>query len=255
MKPTFRRMTVVTLLSFGLSALLAPAGYAADSAPSKQKKSIRKKPVDRGFLIGPKRTTYYEVDTDSSRNQVTFTSKAPKETIVGTTKTITGHFDLKPRKLAKAKGRFAVAWKSLDTGNSMKNQHMQAAPWVDAAQYPDIVFTLSGIEKIKSKGKSGKSVKVQLIGTMAINGAEKEMQVPATLVYVKPKKTDKGEKLTEGIGIRCAFTVALADFNIKGRGVGQAVSPEQKIKVALFLKRSEKPKDDGKEDKPSDAKS
>jgi len=248
-------MTVVSLLSLSLLMMAAPAVHAADSKPSSKGKSAKKKSAPRGFRVGPKHKTHYEVDPDSSRNQVTFTSKAPKETIVGTTTTVTGHLDLKPRRLAKAKGRFAVQWKSLDTGHAMKNQHMQAAPWVDAAKYPEIAFTLSGIEKIKRKSKSGKSVKVHLIGTMAMNGAEKEMRIPATLVYVKPKKSDKGKKATEGIGLRCSFTVALADFNIKGRGVGIAVAPKQKIKVSLFVKRSEKPKDDNKKDEPSDKKS
>lgn len=255
MKPEVPRMTVAFLLGIGLSILAAPAVHAADSKPSGKDKSAKKKSAPRGFRVGPKRTTHYEVDPDSSRNQVTFTSKAPRETIVGTTTTVTGHFDLKPRKLAKATGRFAVEWKSLDTGHAMKNQHMLAAPWVDATQYPEIAFTLSGIEKIKRKSKSGKSVRVHLIGTLAINGAEKEMRIPATLVYVKPKKSDKSGKVTEGIGIRCSFTVALADFNIKGRGVGMAVAAKQKIKVSLFVKRSDKPKDENKEDEPSATKS
>ncbi len=248
-------MTVVSLLCISLSIIAAPAVHAGDSKPSSKGKSAKKKSAPRGFRVGPKRTTHYEVDPDSSRNRVTFTSKAPRETIVGTTTTVIGHFDLKPRKLAKAKGRFAVQWKSLDTGHPMKNQHMLAAPWVDAAQYPRIEFTLSGIEKVKRKSKSGKSVKVQLIGTMAMNGAEKEMRIPATLVYVKPKKSDKSDKVTEGIGIRCSFTVALADFNIKGRGVGLAVAAKQKIKVSLFVKRSLKTTDDDKKDEPSDTKS
>lgn len=255
MKPEVRQMTVVFLLSIGLSILAAPAVDAADRKPSDKDKSAKKKSAPRGFRVGPKRTTHYEVDSDSSRNQVTFTSKAPRETIVGTTTTITGHFDLQPRKLAKAKGRFAVEWKSLDTGHPTKNQHMLAAPWVDAAKYPEIAFTLSGIEKVKRKSKSGKSVKVQLIGTLAMNGAEKEMRIPATLVYVKPKKSEKDDKVTEGVGLRCSFTVALADFNIKGRGIGVAVAAEQKIKVSLFVKRSKKRKEDDKKDEPSDTKS
>src|SRR5262245_1348689 len=36
-----------------------------------------------GFTYGPDKKTKYEIDPDSERNQITFTSKAPKETIKG----------------------------------------------------------------------------------------------------------------------------------------------------------------------------
>ena len=252
MRRELRQTTLISLLAIGLSFLVLPSVRATDkkvSDPSKtHAKNKKKKAVHRGFRIGPKHTTHYVVDPDSSRNQVTFTSKAPRETITGKSNIITGHLDLKPRRLAKAKGRFSVAWKSIDTGNGMRNQHMLSAPWADTKKYPDIVFTLKGIAKVKRKGKSGKSVRARLIGTFAMNGAEKDFKIPATLVYLKP---NKGDKVTEGIGIRCKFTIALKDFNIKGRGIGQGFAAEEQVKVSLFLKRAKKTESDTVEDEPT----
>lgn len=240
MKPRRFRWTVVLAL-LCLAPLTVPAPAGAREKPSSKKKHARKraKRKPRGFKIGPKSKTHYVVDAGSSRNQITFTSRAPRETIKGVTKEASGHLDLNPRKLARAAGEFRVAWNTIDTGNPMRNQHMQSPPWVDARAHPEIVLSLSGIEGVRRKGKSGKVVKVRLVGTFAMNGVEKPIKIPATLVYLKPDKAKKKSKVKEGIGIRASFDVALADFNIRGRRVGQAVAARQIVRVSLFLARQE----------------
>ncbi|MFQ5411585.1 MAG: YceI family protein [Phycisphaerae bacterium] len=250
MKHFVRRFCPLLVILF-VGAVAIPQSALADGKPgNKTKRSSKKKSKTRGFNTGPKSKTHYVVDAEAPGNEVTFTSKAPRETIVGKATEIVGELDLKPRKLARASGRFVVRWDALDTGKGMMNQHMQAAPWVDAANHPEIVFTLTGMQKIKPKGKSGNKIRVRLVGTMAINGAEKEMKIPATLVYLKPNKLKKGKDVKEGIGIRATFKVALADFNIKGMRIGQSVAAKQRIKVSLFLKRVEEDKAEEPASKP-----
>lgn len=235
---------VVPPAALGQSEGSGSKGSSSDNK-SKTKKKSRKpaKPKPHSFAVGPAEVMHYAVEETSQRNEITFTSKAPKETINGKSAQVVGHLDVNPRKLATAKGRFSVAWKSLDTGHSMRNTHMMSSPWVDATTYPEIVFTVSGIERSKRKG-GGKSVTCKLLGTMAMNGKEKDIKVPATLVYVEPGKSKEGEAVKEGIGIRATFKVSLKDYDIKGRGVGDKVARRPTVKVALFLAREEAPKND-----------
>src|SRR5262245_60942556 len=79
-----------------------------------------------GFTYGPDKKTKYEIDTDSDRNQVTFTSKAPKETIKGKANRVTGFLEINPRKVNEATGKFTIEWKDVEVPNKMMDQHMKA---------------------------------------------------------------------------------------------------------------------------------
>ncbi|MFQ5411209.1 MAG: YceI family protein [Phycisphaerae bacterium] len=237
MTSRIRLLTAALLVCLIGAGVKPSACHALHEPDAKTRKSSRKQSKTRGFMVGPKIKTHYVIDADAPGNEITFTSRAPKETIVGKATQIVGELDLKPRRLAKASGRFVVRWDALDTGKAMMNQHMTAAPWVDAASHPEIIFKLTGMQKIKPKGKSGNKLRVRLAGTMAMNGVEKKLKVRATLVYLKPDSSKREEDVREGIGIRATFKVALADFNIEGMRIGQSVAAKQRIKVALFLKR------------------
>lgn len=240
MKPPLRWM-IPLILAAGVALGTAPrVARGLDTPDAGKQTSSKKKARVRGFKRGPKSRTHYVVDAESPGNEITFTSKAPRETIVGRATAVDGHLDLKPRRLKRASGRFALRWDALDTGNAQRNRHMLGPPWVDATSHPEIVFTLNRIRNIKPRGKSGNKIRANLVGTLAMNGVEKKTTIPATLVYLEPDSGKKGGNVKEGIGIRATFKVALADFNIQGRGIGQAVAARQRIKVALFLKRADK---------------
>ena len=235
---------LVAVFGFCVSALtFAPnTAYAQVKAPkqTKKPKTKQKKPAAKAFRVGPNEVAHYVVDDVSKRNEVTFTSKAPRETIKGKADRITGHLDLNPRKLDTAEGRFVVPWGSVDTGNQNKNQHMRSPTWVDAASYPDIVFTITGIEAVKARGKSGKTVRAKLVGTWSMNGHEKDIKVSVTLAYVVPGKSKKTKDVVEGLGIRATFKLALSDFGIEGRGrsIGSSVAKKPTVKIKLFLART-----------------
>jgi len=174
---------------------------------------------------------------------VTFTSKAPGETFKGTGKEMSGSLTLDPSKLDAATGEFAVPFKSIDTGIGGRNKHMLSARWIDAGQYPDAVFTVEGIEKVKP-GTS--SVKASLKGTMKIHGQEKATSVPVTLVYVKDKK-DGGTKDT--LAIKATFPVKLSDYGISDPAVGKKVAETMRLAVTVTLEAKKAKKTD--EEKPA----
>jgi polyisoprenoid-binding protein YceI len=196
-----------------------------------------------GFTYGPDKKTKYEIDPDSDRNQITFTSKAPKETIKGKANRITGFLELNPRKVNEASGKFTIEWKDVEVPNKMMDGHMKADPWVNTASHPQLVYTVTGVEesKLQAKNKKSTSFKTKLVGEMEINGKKQEMTIPVTLSYVqaKPDKPD----VKEVLGIKTSFKIKLADFDIKGKPgtIGNAVAAEQDIKVSVVLARTDKP--------------
>ena len=194
---------------------------------------------DKGFAFGPDAMTHFILDVASKKNEVVFTSKAPKETIKGKAGAVKGEIDLNPRKLDAVTGSFAVEWKSIDTGNKGRNNHMLNKPWVDTGSHPEIIFTVTGMEMGKVADKKGKTIKAKLVGKLAMNGKEKDTKIAVTLVYIEPPAGSKTGK--EGIGIKTTFKVALADFGIEGKpgAVGNAVAEQPSIKVSIFLKRAE----------------
>jgi polyisoprenoid-binding protein YceI len=272
MKSATRLFCLTTIVLCGAAIAIPDTLIAAPKLPGPGRKKAPKLPPPSaaasttGFEVGPDAMSNYQVDPKSSINEVVFTSTAPKETIKGKTTKATGHLDLNPRKLDSVAGRFAVAWSDIDTGNKTRNGHMMDEPWVNAKSHPKIEFIVKSLElsKTQSKPQQGKSekeahaLKGKLIGTMSMNGKDKEMKIPVTLAYVEAGKDKDGKEVTEGIGIKARFSIALADFDIKGKGVGQAVAKSQKLKVALFLAKSEgtsqdktsedEKKDDKKED-------
>lgn len=163
------------------------------------------------------------------KNSVALTSKAPGETFKGASKTVEGKLTLDPSKLDSASGEFRVPFKSLDTGNRMRNQHMLSSRWIDADKNPDAVFTVSGIEKVKA---GPAVVKANLKGTMAIHGQEKEMSIPVTLVYVK----DKAEGGThDTLGVKANFNIRLEDFGISDPAVGKKVAESMRMTVSVMM--------------------
>jgi polyisoprenoid-binding protein YceI len=221
------------LLALSLTPLVAiggpvPGGMGKPTAPPKPGPK-------EGLKVAPDEVAEFALDAKSKRNEVVFISKAPKETIKGKTRTLTGKLKGNLYNLTEIAGTFDVAWKDLDTGNKTRNDHMLAAPWVDASSHPMITFTLSGIEPEGKPSKSGKILKGMLIGKMAMNGREKELKIPSTIAYLPAGKSKSGKKHGARVSIKSKFDVELADFGIEGKGIGQAVSKTQNISVSLVM--------------------
>ncbi len=189
------------------------------------------------FGMGPDEKAHFEVEPASKRNVMKFESKAPKETIESKVNKVSGSLDFNPRKMDAIEGKFSVAWKDVDTGNPMRNGHMMHPPWIDASKYPDVVFTVTGIENLTCKEKPIKTINATLVGKMAMNGKEKEMKIPVTLSYLESSSTPKkSEAPRDMLGIRTKkFKVALADFDIKGKGVGEKVATEQEFTMVSLM--------------------
>jgi polyisoprenoid-binding protein YceI len=217
-----------------LGGVKQQANKSKDSQQKKQNETAGETKEPVVFAMGPNEKCKFEVDSASKKNIMKFESKAPAETIESQVKKLTGYLELNPKKLDKVEGKFTVAWKDVDTGNPTRNGHMMGKDWVEADKYPDVVYTVTGIENASAPVKPVKSINCTLVGTMAMHGKEKEMKIPATLTYVESLPGKKGEPAHDGMVVKAKkFKVALADFDIKGKGgvVGNKVAGEQEFTV------------------------
>ena len=217
-----------------------PVAFGQPMPGGMGKKEEPKNTPKQGFAVAPNEITEFVLDPKSKRNQVVFLSKAPKETIKGTTRTVAGQLKGNLYSLMDIAGTFEVAWKDLDTGDKTRNEHMMAAPWVDAASHPKIVFTLTSIEPDGKQSKRGKIIKGTLLGKMAMNGREREMSIPATLAYLPAKKSKSGKKTAARVSIKAKFDVDLAGFDIGRDRVGEKVAKTQNITVSLVMRPAKK---------------
>lgn len=242
------RMFGALASAFSLLAVpaLAQSGLGQGMQKKNEPKAKAAQPADAGpvgFKKAPDQQVHFELLPKFTGNQIRFTSKAPKETIEGKVGKFTGTLDLNPRKLDKVEGKFVVAWKDVDTGNATRNKHLLTRPWVDSSSHPDIVFTITGFENGKVSATSDSTIKGDLVGKMEMNGKEKELRIPVTLAWIQ--KNESGKKpgtVSERIGIKANFKVALADFEIKGKAgsVGTAVAAQQSIKVSAMVAAPER---------------
>ncbi|MDZ7347056.1 MAG: YceI family protein [candidate division KSB1 bacterium] len=141
----------------------------------------------------------YHVDR-RAENLVKFTSDAPMEKIVGTTKAIDGYVLLQPID-GKQSGEFyfEVDLATLDTGIGLRNRHMRDN-YLETKRYPFAVYKGRIIEAEETA--DGYRVKTQ--GIFDLHGVQKELTIDGRVTT-----TDKGYRAES------RFEIALADFKIE----------------------------------------
>ena len=73
-------------------------------------------------------------------NNASFHLDAPLESVNGNANGISGTVTFDPENPAATQGKIVIASASLTVPNSMQNQHMHSAMWLDVAKYPEITF-------------------------------------------------------------------------------------------------------------------
>lgn len=168
----------------------------------------------------------YSITKGSSSNQITFTSDAPLEEVVGRTSDAAGYITL-PDGATPGSGEIHVELATLTTGLSLRDKHMRENH-LETEKYPQAVFKLSSLEIPGGTLTEGKKTAVTVQGTMLLHGVEREITPIAWL-------TLSGEQLT----IESKFSVGLQDFSIeRPEFLVMKLADEQRIDVKLVAERS-----------------
>jgi len=139
-------------------------------------------------------------------NLVTFTSKAPLETVVGHTELISGWIKVDPGNLAASPtGEFEVDMASLDTDNRIRNGHMRDNH-LHTKQYPTSRFVLKGLgEGAPVKLPDGSPVTFTTTGDFTCHGVTNSITPQVTVIWNAGSRT---------LDVTAKFSVILDDYSI-----------------------------------------
>lgn len=172
--------------------------------------------------------------------QVTFTSPAPLERIVGKSNGVVG-FALsgpqdQPAQLAGATWVLPVA--SLATGLPLRDEHMSSSAWLDAEAHPVIRFVLMRVEDVRElkRGEGFSTWSATLVGMMTLHGVTRELRVPgARLSFLKQSERTRSIAPGDLLFVKCDYAIRLSDFGIRNSDVPEKVADTVELNQMLRL--------------------
>lgn len=171
-------------------------------------------------------------------NQIQFTSKAPLEDIEGTASEISGSIALDPAHPEKTTGRIEVKVSSMKTGIAKRDSHLYGSDWLDAAQFPTIVFTVKSISNVQQVKNDNGVVVLQgnAVGQFTLHGVTKDISIPVKITYMKESDKTRDRAPGDFVMVQGEFDIALKDFNVQGsKGtVGSKVGETIRIRANFF---------------------
>ena len=126
--------------------------------------------------------------------QITFTSDAPLERIVGTSNAVVGYLvaevanDEPTGKILA--GAFRVPVTSFDTGIPLRDEHLRGPYFLNAAQHPEIMVEVTGSTSVAAGAKDEKSATydVKLAGALTMRGVTKRTRFPHASPFSSVRK-------------------------------------------------------------------
>ena len=173
--------------------------------------------------------------------QVTFTSDAPLERIVGTSNGVVGYIvaevqDDKPTGRIVA-GAFRLPVRSFDTGIPMRNDHLRGNFFLNADEFPEIQIAIKSSEQVALTKEEGESATydVTLIGDLTIRDVTKEGRVPARVTFLKGSEETKAAGAGDVLAMRCTYSVKRADYNVAPTFMPPDLADEMQIDQFIVL--------------------
>ncbi len=151
----------------------------------------------------------YGFEPGQKGNLVTFLSKAPLESIEGKTDQVEGTIDVDLADLGdSASVRVTVDLASLDTGISMRNEHMRDNH-LQTDEYPTAVFEGGRLSDLSAKSLApGGEVTGKISGVFHLHGVTRPLEAQLKLTR------EDGESGTV-LRVHVTFGVKLSDYAIK----------------------------------------
>jgi polyisoprenoid-binding protein YceI len=154
----------------------------------------------------------------SGISRIGFQSDAPLETIEGVSTQTSGNFTVD---LANATrqltGRVQVPVASLNTGLTMRDEHLRGANWLDAAHHPNIELEL--VRTTVRAITPGRTARGEVVGRLSLHGQTREVRVPVQVRYVPLDPREHAGMDQVGINanmlrVKGTLRVRLSDFGV-----------------------------------------
>lgn len=179
----------------------------------------------------------YSLNNTVGKNSITFHSVMPVEEIHGTADDVTGRFQLDPTNLEMTKGEFTVQVLSMKTAIAKRDEHMYSSTWLDAEKFPTISAIFKSLTNVKATLQDGRYVATaKAVGTFTMHGVTKPLTADVVITWI-PASAETAKRASGNLAMITAnFTVALADFGVKGKGdvIGTKVGKTIDIKTSFF---------------------
>ena len=165
---------------------------------------------------------------DSRRSTISFISDAPGERIVGTATDLSGTIQTDLANPSATTGTIQFPVASMETGNAMRDQHMQGEQWLNGVAHPNIVFTIERIENPTVSTEGNRTdITGTAVGTVNINGVSAPVQAQVSVALNSETRTAR---------VQPTFNVSLASHNIAGRdgAIGDTVGATIAIEGTVY---------------------
>jgi len=158
--------------------------------------------------------TFY-VNDDQKRDIVTFTSKAPLETVMGRTGEVRGFIAFDPEDIkGTARGGFEVDLASLKTGIGLRDKHMREQ-YLETDQYPLVSFKLTRVAQASGNIlEDNQNIDLVLEGQFKLHGMTRDITLPVSVKYMKGTEETQKHRPGDLLRITADFDVLLSDYNI-----------------------------------------
>jgi len=177
--------------------------------------------------------TTFVVDDPMSRNSVLVSSRAPLETILVRSNTVTGQIQLDPHDITDhPRVAFQLPVQALESGIPLMDDVMRSDRWLDAAKHPAIRFTLGRLVSPAARTalKDRATLRVEGEGMVELHGASKTVTVRAEVTWLK-KSDDTARRLPGDV----LHVVAKFDVDLPAFGIESHLAPQSLDKVASRL--------------------
>lgn len=178
----------------------------------------------------------FYVNDESRRDMVTFTSKAPLETVEGKTGEITGYIRLDPADIAgTSQAILKVDLASLKTGIGLRDRQMREQ-FLEVDKYPEAIFSLTGVKSASANSlEDSRPVDLTLTGDFTVHGVTQQLEVQATAVYLKESEDTRERLPGDLLHIIATFDVYLTKHKIRRpQFIILKLDDLQKIKLDFF---------------------
>jgi len=176
--------------------------------------------------------TFEIANTGGSRVQ--FVSDAPLETITGVTSDVTGRITADPSNLRGAQGRIAVRIAAVRTGIDLRDEHLRSNNWLNAQQFPEAVFEITGVEG-PNRLQPNRDTNLRIRGRFTVHGVTRDVVAQGRVQLVPATDATRAAHVTgDALIVRARFTIHLPDFNIAvPAAIRLKVSDEIEVNVSL----------------------
>ncbi len=159
-------------------------------------------------------TNSFFVNGKDGRDMVKFTSKAPMETVEGTTSMIKGYLNVSPDNIISAEARFVVDLAGLKTGIDLRDNHMRDNH-LETDTYPEAEFVLNEVVSDTPDISDGQPHEITLKGDFTCHGVTKPTEIKTTVQYFAEQSACPEKLPGQSIHVHAFFDVYLADHEIK----------------------------------------